>query len=148
MDLITLSREELLQRVPHGTGALLLDSARLTPGACAVADVTLCGGEAFFHDHYPGWPVLPGHVLLELLGQTGALLVSSLPDVPAGVMLLAGVERMRFVQPVVPPCGLRLIVEVDAVRLGIVRLEARAERADGGIVAHASLSVAPWRRDA
>jgi 3-hydroxyacyl-[acyl-carrier-protein] dehydratase len=44
----------------------------LTPGRSVEAEHVFSGGEDFFRDHFPGFPVVPGVLLTETMGQTAA----------------------------------------------------------------------------
>ena len=41
----------------------------LDPGAVIVAEKTLSPREELFHDHFPGYPVVPGVLLVEMMAQ-------------------------------------------------------------------------------
>jgi 3-hydroxyacyl-[acyl-carrier-protein] dehydratase len=44
----------------------------MVPGKSIKAEHTFAGGEDFFQDHFPGFPVVPGVLLTEMMGQTAA----------------------------------------------------------------------------
>ncbi len=64
--------------------------------------------------HFPGDPVVPGALLLEAMAQTQLLLEGALGT---GTPRLAGYDRVRFLEPVVPPATVRVTVELRG-RLG------------------------------
>lgn len=45
----------------------------LLPGRSIKAEHIFAAGEEFFRDHFPGFPVVPGVLLTEMMGQTAAL---------------------------------------------------------------------------
>jgi len=135
----TLSRDEILERIPHGAEALLISAAQVD-GQTATSELWLDGSERYFAGHYPGRPMLPAATLLEMMGQVGAVLTGCLelerrPDV------LVRVQSLRLLQPAVPPTLLRVAVALEVVRAGVVFLQARAESGRGR-VALARLTVA------
>lgn len=69
--------------------------------------------EPFFTGHFPGRPVMPGVMILEAMAQCGAILaLCSSEGIPAGSMLmLTGVDEMRWKRQVVPGDTLRLELE-------------------------------------
>ena len=77
--------------------------------------------EPFFPGHFPGKPVMPGVLLIEAMGQAGALLsAKSLNlDVSKKTILFLGVEKARFKCPVLPGQLLHIPVEIVNVRRNI-----------------------------
>ena len=76
----------------------------------ALKNVTI--NEPFFRGHFPEQPLMPGVLICEALAQAGALLAHHSRDGvrPGHVVLLAGLDRVRFRRPVVP--GDQLLLEV------------------------------------
>lgn len=89
-----MKRDELMKLLPHRDGMLLLDSAELIDGA-AHGKKLITGEEWFLKGHFPGDPVVPGVILIEIMAQSACVLLAGEPD---GVRstLLTGVERARF----------------------------------------------------
>jgi 3-hydroxyacyl-[acyl-carrier-protein] dehydratase len=93
--------------------------------------------EAFFMGHFPGYPIMPGVLIVEAMAQTGGVLVlSDVPDRERKLVLFAGIEEAKFRQPVVPGDQLRLELEVLALRKTVVKMRAHAT-VDGRLVAEA-----------
>jgi 3-hydroxyacyl-[acyl-carrier-protein] dehydratase len=61
--------------------------------ATAVKNVSLA--EEHLHDHYPGFPVMPGSLIMEGLAQTGGILLGEKSNF-RNVVILAKVPRMTF----------------------------------------------------
>jgi 3-hydroxyacyl-[acyl-carrier-protein] dehydratase len=61
--------------------------------ARAVKNVTLA--EEHLHDHFPGFPVMPGSLILEGLAQTGGILLGETSQF-AHIVILAKVPRITF----------------------------------------------------
>jgi 3-hydroxyacyl-[acyl-carrier-protein] dehydratase len=78
------------------------------PGQRASARWDLTGEEAFFAGHFPGYPVLPGVLIIEAMAQTGALAVLTDPRFAGRVVLLGGVDRARFRRQVRPGDSLEM----------------------------------------
>lgn len=89
---------------------LLIDQMlACTPGRQAVAVKTFALAELIFITHFPGHPVVPGVLLIEIVTQTAAKsLKVARPDL---VSSLASVKSAKFLRPVVP--GDRCVVTVD-----------------------------------
>lgn len=60
---------------------------RLEPGRRAVAVKNLSWAEDYFADHFPGYPVMPGPLILEGLAQTGGILVGQARNYQKNVVL-------------------------------------------------------------
>jgi 3-hydroxyacyl-[acyl-carrier-protein] dehydratase len=98
----------------------------LQPGHRAVALKTFRADDDVFQDHFPGFPIVPGVLITESMGQTaGWLLVATLGF--ARVPLLTMIENAKFRRIVLPGDELELIARIDTVRTDdfAVRVEAR-----------------------
>ncbi|MFN8627258.1 MAG: 3-hydroxyacyl-ACP dehydratase FabZ [Candidatus Binatia bacterium] len=97
--------------------------------------------EPFFRGHFPGMPVMPGVLICEALAQAGALLAHRSRDgvQPGNVVVLAGLDKARFRQPVVPGDQLRLEVVLLKRHRPLWRMHGVA-RVDGKMVAEAELT--------
>lgn len=67
--------------------------------AKAVKNVTLA--EEHLHDHFPGFPVMPGSLMLEGMAQTGGILLGETHDFEH-IVILAKVPKITFHGCVVP----------------------------------------------
>src|SRR5437588_3405124 len=89
--------------------------------AKAVKNLTLA--EDLFADHFPGYPVMPGSLILEGLAQTGGILVGEAHDFRDKV-ILAKIPYARFHREAV--VGEQLVYDV---RLLHIRAEGAAVEA-------------------
>jgi 3-hydroxyacyl-[acyl-carrier-protein] dehydratase len=83
-------------------------------GKSAKAVKNLSLAEDYFADHFPGYPLMPGSLMLEGLAQTGGILVGDANDFREKVVL-AKVPYVRYHQEVFP--GSQLIYEVTLLHL-------------------------------
>ena len=67
--------------------------------ARSVKNVSLA--EEHLHDHFPGFPVMPGSLMIEGMAQTGGLLVSE-PEGFTRKTVLAKVSKATFDRVIVP----------------------------------------------
>jgi 3-hydroxyacyl-[acyl-carrier-protein] dehydratase len=83
-------------------------------GQSARAIKNLSRAEDYFRDHYPGYPVMPGALILEGLAQTGGILVGEANDFREKV-ILAKIPSARFHAEALP--GDQLIYEAKILNL-------------------------------
>ena len=106
---------EVLKRIPHRYPFLLVDRAEAyRPHESIVGIKNVTANEPFFQGHFPGNPVMPGVLIVEALGQTGAVLMSKSldADVEGKTIFFMSVDGVRFRRPVRPGDVLRMPVQV------------------------------------
>ncbi len=86
----------------------------LQSGKSARAMKNLSLAEDLFADHFPGYPVMPGVLLLEGLAQTGGIMVGEANDFREKVVL-AKVPYARFHRDVL--AGEQVVYEVEMLHL-------------------------------
>jgi 3-hydroxyacyl-[acyl-carrier-protein] dehydratase len=115
-----LTTQEIMAIIPHRYPFLLLDRVlELEPGQRAVGEKLVSIGEPFFQGHFPGYPIMPGVLIIEALAQTACVAALSVPEYKDKIGLFAGIDNVRFKRPVRPGDTLRLEVRLDRMRRGI-----------------------------
>lgn len=115
-----LTTQEIMAIIPHRYPFLLLDRVlELEPGQRAVGEKLVSIGEPFFQGHFPGYPIMPGVLIIEALAQTACVAALSVPEYKDKIGLFAGIDNARFKRPVRPGDTLRLEVRLDRMRRGI-----------------------------
>src|SRR3954469_13051915 len=112
---IAIDIAEILRRIPHRYPFLLVDRAEdYKPHKSIVGIKNVTFNEPFFQGHFPENPVMPGVLIVEALGQTGAVLMSKSlnADVTGKTIFFTGIAEARFRQPVRPGDTLRMNVTV------------------------------------
>jgi len=114
----TLDILQIMQIIPHRYPFLLLDriiELRRRERIVAIKNVTI--NEPFFQGHFPGYPIMPGVLVIEAMAQAGALLLlTEIEDRANKIMVFTGIERAKFRKPVTPGDQLRIEVDVLAFR--------------------------------
>jgi 3-hydroxyacyl-[acyl-carrier-protein] dehydratase len=137
---------DLLDLLPHRPPMRLLDEiTELVPGQRASAHRDLRLDDFFFAGHFPGEPVVPAVILVEMVAQVGGLAAGAPRDQPAEAppvrLRVAALGPFKFPNPAAP--GARLIVDarLAGTFAGLHRIEG-AVTADGRVVAEGSLTLA------
>lgn len=121
----TLDINEIQRILPHRYPFLLIDRVvDITRRERIVALKNVTVNEPFFNGHFPGFPIMPGVLMVEAIAQAGgALLLTEVPDRHSRLMVFTGIEKARFRRPVVPGDQLRIEVKVLAWRTTAVRMQ-------------------------
>lgn len=103
--------DEIKQRLPHEAPYILLDRILTLEENTVIALKNVSGCECFTQFHYPSKAIYPGVLLVEMVSQAAALLISVDAEMSAKVPLLGGINHFYIQKPVVP--GDQLIVKVN-----------------------------------
>jgi 3-hydroxyacyl-[acyl-carrier-protein] dehydratase len=120
---------EILARIPHRYPFLLVDRAEeYRPHQSIVGIKCVTANEPYFQGHFPGYPVMPGVLIVEAMAQTGAVLMSKSLDVDVAgkTILFMSLDNCRFRNPVRPGDLIRMHVEVLRARGDIFKFRGRA----------------------
>ena len=95
-----MDREELETILPHREEMLLLDWAEARDGVAEGA-YTVPADAFFLRGHFPGDPIVPGVILMEILAQSVCVLLRD--RLRTGQLpVYTGMDRVRFRRPVRP----------------------------------------------
>src|SRR5438876_1359839 len=86
----------------------------LEPGRSIVAIKNLTLTEDYLADHFPGFPVLPGVLMLETAAQAAAWLIRISEDYAHSVIVLKSAKAVKYGNFVTP--GQQLTVEAEIMR--------------------------------
>jgi 3-hydroxyacyl-[acyl-carrier-protein] dehydratase len=138
----TADISRVLQLLPHRYPFLLVDriiDMDRDESAIGIKSVTI--NEPYFQGHFPGFPVMPGVLIIEGLAQTaGALCVSNLAATyKPQLVYFMGIDRAKFRKPVLPGDQLHYHVKKIRSRGRAWRFYGEA-KVDGQLVAEAEVS--------
>lgn len=131
---------EILQLLPHRYPFLLIDRVLFADEQRFKALKNVSFNEPHFQGHFPGYPIMPGVLLIEAMAQASVAVVTRQPEYkPGGLVFLVAVDDAKFKKPVVPGDTLILEGELLGYRrgLGKVKVEAKVE---GELRAEATLT--------
>src|SRR5579872_3850833 len=121
----TLDITEIQAILPHRYPFLLIDRViEIERKKRIVAIKNVTANEPYFAGHFPGYPIMPGVLIVEAIAQAGgALLLTEIPDRDQKLMVFTGIERAKFRKPVTPGDQLRVEVDVLAWRSTAVKMQ-------------------------
>jgi 3-hydroxyacyl-[acyl-carrier-protein] dehydratase len=142
-DKAALENIDIQRILPHRYPMLLIDRVvehERKQRIVAIKNVT--ANEPFFSGHFPGFPIMPGVLIVEAMAQAGGvLLLSEIEDRDSKLMVFSGIDNARFRKPVLPGDTLRLEVKVVGWRSSFAKMEGKAYVGDQ-LAAEAVLSCA------
>ena len=140
--LATADISRILKLLPHRYPFLLVDRMYdMDRDERAIGIKNVTANEPFFQGHFPGFPVMPGVLIIEGLAQTaGALCVHSLGETyRPQLVYFMGIDRAKFRKPVVP--GDQIFYHVKKIRSRGRAWRFYGEaKVDGAVVAEAEIS--------
>lgn len=105
---------EILELIPHRYPFLLIDRVEdIMPRQSAVGIKAVTSTEPHLAGHFPGYPIMPGVLIIEAMAQTAGVLVAlSVRDETEGRhVYFTTMDKVKFRRPVRPGDLLSLKVE-------------------------------------
>ena len=118
----SIDMAEVCHFLPHRFPFLMIDRAENYIENTSITGIkAVSANEPYFPGHFPGNPVMPGVLLIEAMGQSGALLSSKSLDLKPGgqTIMFLGVDKARFRNPVMPGDFLHIPIKLLKVRRNI-----------------------------
>ena len=143
-DEIVMDINSVMNVLPHRYPFLLVDKIigidKEEGRIIGLKNVTI--NEPFFKGHFPGFPIMPGVLIVEAMAQTGGmLLMNEIEGDGSRLAVFMGIRDAKFRKPVVPGDTMEIEVSRTGKRFNTYTLEGKA-KVGGKVVAQAEFSVA------
>ncbi len=125
--------------LPHRYPFLLIDRILEMEDMRVVAIKNVTMNEPHFTGHFPGFPVMPGVLIIEAMAQAAAVLVlNRVEDRENKIVFFASITEAKFRKPVVPGDQLRIEVQFLKLKPSVAKIQGKA-LVDGALVAEAEI---------
>nr|WP_246369933.1 3-hydroxyacyl-ACP dehydratase FabZ [Saccharibacillus deserti] len=137
-----MDSQQIQEIIPHRPPFLLVDRIlEVEPGKSAVGIKNVTVNEPFFAGHFPGYPVMPGVLIVEALAQVGSVAMMIVEENRGKLGFFAGIDGFRFRGQVKPGDTLRLEVEMTRFK-GMIGKGHAVAKVDGKVVAEGDMMFA------
>ena len=144
-----LARDEILKYLPHKDPFLFIDEViSIEEGNNIHASMNIKDDDVFLEGHFPENPIVPGVILIEAMGQAyGILGFKTMGKTPeeGSIYVIAGVDKARFRQRVLPGDKVDIFSKVLGSKNGIWKFECFAE-VNGKLVCSANILCAERKK--
>src|SRR3989338_8443360 len=98
-----IDKEGIKRIIPYNEHFLFIDKVISLTGSKIVALKELSGNEDFLKGHFVGFPIMPGALTVEGMGQAGTLLArSNIPNHQEKDVLAYRLKEVKFSAPILP----------------------------------------------
>ena len=114
---------DIIKVLPHRYPFILIDRVEIIePGEHLIALKNMTINEPFFQGHFPGQPVMPGVLSLEIMAQAGSFLMLSQVEDPLSMnMFFSAVDTAKFRKPITPGDQLKIHMSLIKQKMNLCK---------------------------
>ena len=110
---------EIKEVMPYDYPFLLIDEIVEMRNNNLVAKKNLSNDQLFFQGHFKDFPIMPGVLILEAIGQTGSFYIRKKKNSKNIDVLAYKIENAEFLKPAFPGDTLRIEVDINEVKVNV-----------------------------
>ncbi|MDA8773918.1 beta-hydroxyacyl-ACP dehydratase [Chlamydiia bacterium] len=107
-----MTHDDICQCIMHDPPAVLLDGVYTLSETEIVCGKYLSPEDFFFNGHFKDNPIYPAHVGIELVAQSGLVLMMKKHAKNSSIPMIIGIERAKFRKPMLPADQLCIKVNI------------------------------------
>ncbi len=125
-DYVPLTNYTLFDLLPHRDPFLFIDRILESSPKHVIAERAFPADSWFFKGHFPGYPIVPGVLLVETMAQCGGAGLVAAGILPKGNrFFLATIKDAKFRRPVFPNELMRIEIDVKKCSTRLVKQTGR-----------------------